>query len=61
MRDRPVLMALCPDKHFVSVADASEFALGACLEQNVVSSGIRRPIAFPSHALTDAEDKYPGT
>jgi hypothetical protein len=32
------------DKPFVSVADASEFAVGASLEQNVVSSGIRRPV-----------------
>jgi hypothetical protein len=43
----------------VLVTDASEFAIGACLEQCVVSDGVRHPVAFLSHALSPAERKYP--
>jgi hypothetical protein len=58
LRESPVLMAPRSDLPFVLVTDASEFAIGACLEC-VVSDGVRRPVAFLSHALSPAERKYP--
>lgn len=41
------------------VRDASEFAIGAFLEQDVVRGGVRRSVAFHSHALSPAERTYP--
>jgi hypothetical protein len=59
LHESPVLIAPRSDLPFVLVTDASEFAIGACLEQCVVSGGVRRPVAFLSHALSPTERKYP--
>jgi hypothetical protein len=59
LRQSPVLIAPRSDLPFRLVTDASEFAIGACLEHCAVSDGVHRPVAFLSHALSPAERKYP--
>ena len=44
--------------HFLVVTDASDYGIGASLEQSD-HDGRRRPVAFFSHKLSDAERKYP--
>jgi transposase InsO family protein len=55
----PVLMSPDPAKPYHVVTDASDFAVGASLEQEVGGEGKRRPIAFFSHSMNAAERKYP--
>ena len=45
------------DQPFVLVTDASDFAVGASLEQ-ADETGHRRPVAFFSHSLSPAERNY---
>lgn len=52
----PYLLALDPTKEFHLFTDASEFAIGACLCQEV--EGRDRPIAFLSKKLTPSEAKW---
>ena len=54
----PVLMHPDTSKPFHVVTDASNFAVGASLEQESDSSS-RRPVAFFSHRLNSAERNYP--
>jgi hypothetical protein len=49
-----VLLRPEQDKPFVVVTDASDFAVGASLEQ-LDSHGQRRPVVFFSHSLDPAE------
>jgi hypothetical protein len=58
--DSPVLVAPNPAKPFFVITDASDFAVGASLEQEEGGEGsCRRPVAFFSHSLSEAERKYP--
>jgi hypothetical protein len=41
------------------VTDASDFAVGASLEQECGGEGKRRPVALFSHSMNDAERRYP--
>jgi RNase H-like domain found in reverse transcriptase/Integrase zinc binding domain/Integrase core domain len=54
----PVLMHPDQSKPFFVVTDASDFAVGASLEQED-DDGNRHPVAFLSHSLSSAERKYP--
>ena len=54
----PVLMHTDVAKPFVIVSDASDFAVGASLEQTG-DDGRRRPVSSYSHKLNQAERKYP--
>ena len=54
----PVLMHPDVKNPFVVVTDASDYGIGASLEQSD-HDGRRRPVAFFSHKLSDAERKYP--
>lgn len=56
--DAPVLMHPDTDKPFFVVTDASNFAVGASLEQESAPEK-RRPITFFSHSLNNAERGYP--
>ena len=53
-----VLMHPDHDRQFHVVTDASDFAVGASLEQDD-AGGQRHPVAFFSHAMTKEERKYP--
>jgi hypothetical protein len=53
----PVLLRPEQDKPFVVVTDASDYAVGASLEQ-LDSNGQCRPVAFCSHSLDPAERIY---
>jgi hypothetical protein len=53
----PVLLRPDQDKPFVVVTDASDFAVGASLEQSD-DHGQRRPVAFFSHSLYPAQRSY---
>ena len=55
----PVLMHPDMSKPFVVVSDASDFGIGASLEQESDTDGRRRPVAFFSHKLNNSERKYP--
>lgn len=56
----PVLVAADPSKRFFVVTDASDFAVGASLEQEAGGEGsARRPISFFSHSMNVAERRYP--
>ena len=60
MLDSPVLLSPNPDKPYLVVTDASDFAVGASLEQEEGGEGSRRrPVAFFSHSLNPAERKHP--
>ncbi|GAB5407488.1 MAG: hypothetical protein Aurels2KO_57190 [Aureliella sp.] len=52
----PVLLIPDPDKPYVVVTDASDFALGATLMQEA-DDGLQ-PVAFLSRSLNSAEQKY---
>ena len=52
-----VLAQPSPDNPFFVVTDASDYTVGASLEQNTNTG--RRPVAFFSHRLNDQERKYP--
>ena len=54
----PVLLHPDTSKPFVIVSDASDFAVGASLEQTG-DDGRRRPVSFFSHKLNTAERNYP--
>lgn len=56
--DAPVLMHPDTEKPFFVVTDASNFAVGASLEQEAAPEK-RRPITFFSHSLNTAERGYP--
>lgn len=53
----PVLSLPDPDRQYVVNTDASDFAVGAVLQQDF-GRGLQ-PIAFTSHKLTDTERRYP--
>lgn len=53
----PVLIRPCQDKLFILVTDASDYAVGASLEQ-MDENEQRRPVAFFSHSLNPAERNY---
>lgn len=53
----PVLAHPDTEKPFYVVTDASDFAVGASLEQETDDG--RKPVAFFSHRLSDQERKYP--
>jgi hypothetical protein len=53
----PILAYPDPSKPFVVGTDASDFAVGAVLQQDQ-GRGLQ-PIAYLSHKLTPAERKYP--
>jgi hypothetical protein len=56
----PVLVTPNSDKPFFAVTDASDFAVGASLEQEADGEGNRRrPVALFSQSLNHAERKYP--
>lgn len=55
----PVLASPDPAKPFHVVTDASDFAVGASLEQVHGGGEERRPVAFFSHSMNPAERKYP--
>jgi hypothetical protein len=58
--DSPVLIAPNPDKPYFVITDASDFAVGASLEQEEGGEGSRRrPVAFFSHSMNPAERKNP--
>jgi hypothetical protein len=56
--DAPVLKRADPEKEFFVVTDASDYAIGASLEQ-CDADGNRRPGLFFSHSLCSAERRYP--
>jgi hypothetical protein len=53
----PVLLRPDQDKPLGVLTDASDFAVGASLEQTD-TQGQRRPVAFFSHSLNPAERNY---
>ena len=53
----PVLARPDTDRPFYVVSDASDYAVGASLEQETDTG--RRPVAFFSHRLSDRERKFP--
>ena len=58
--DSPVLIPPNSDKPYHAVTAASDYAVGASLEQEEGGEGSRcRPVAFFSHSLNPAERKYP--
>jgi hypothetical protein len=57
--DSPLLVSPDPAKPFLVITDASDYAVGASLEQVSGVGGERRPVAFFSHTLSPAEQKYP--
>jgi hypothetical protein len=56
--DSPILKHPEQDKPFIVVTDASDYAVGASLEQNEADDK-RRPCLFFSHSMNEAERKYP--
>jgi len=56
MTRTPVLMPFHPEKDIVVTTDASQFAIGAVLEQK--DTNRYRPVAFYSRTLNAAEQKY---
>ena len=59
VKSAPILMHPDMSKPFVVVSDASDFGVGASLEQVADDDGRRRPVAFFSHKLNRAECGYP--
>jgi hypothetical protein len=59
MRDSPVLMPANHERPFFIVTDASDYAVGASLEQVDDQRDARRPITYLSHLLNPAERNYP--
>jgi hypothetical protein len=57
LQNAPVLALPDPDKQYVVYTDASDFATGAVLQQDL-GNGLQ-PIAFMSHKMSDAETRYP--
>jgi hypothetical protein len=57
--DSPLLVSPDPAKPFFVITDASDYAVGASLEQECGGEGKRRPVAFFSHTMNSAERKYP--
>jgi hypothetical protein len=57
--DSPLLVSPDPATPFIVITDASDYAVGASLEQVHGEKGERRPVAFFSHTLSLAERKYP--
>lgn len=55
--ESPVLMRPDQEKPFILITDASDFAVGASLEQ-LDNAENRRPVAFFSHSLNPAERNY---
>jgi hypothetical protein len=55
----PFLLSPDPTNPYFVVTDASDFAVGATLEQECRREGMRRPVAFFSHSMTLAERRYP--
>ena len=53
----PVLLLPDPDKQYVVNTDASDFAVGAVLQQDN-GNGLQ-PVAYCSHKLSDTERRYP--
>ena len=53
----PILKLPDPDRQYVVNTDASDFAVGAVLQQDF-GRGLQ-PVAYTSHKLTDAERRYP--
>ena len=58
VQDSPVLKHPDQDLPFIVVTDASDYAVGASVEQTD-AQGQRRPCLFFSHRLNPAERKYP--
>jgi transposase InsO family protein len=56
--DSPVLLPVDSTKPFWVVTDASDYAIGASLEQEADACQ-RRPVAYFSHLLSSAEQAYP--
>jgi len=57
LRSAPVLQLPDPDRAYVVNTDASDFAVGAVLQQDQ-GRGLQ-PVAFMSHKMTPAETRYP--
>ena len=55
--EEPVLAQFDPGKHIVLETDASDFAMGACLNQRD-DNGRLRPVAYMSKKLSEAELNY---
>jgi hypothetical protein len=55
----PILMSPVVDQPFFVVTDASDYAVGASLEQIDPHTRTRRPVTYFSHLLNPAECKYP--
>jgi hypothetical protein len=53
----PVLQLSDPDRQYVVDTDASDYAVGAVLQQDF-GRGLQ-PVAFTSHKMTDTERRYP--
>jgi hypothetical protein len=59
VRESPVLMPPQENKPYFIVTDSSDYAVGVSLEQIDASTTKRRPVAYVSHQLNPAEQKYP--
>jgi hypothetical protein len=59
VRESPVLMPPQENKPYFIVTDSSDYAVGVSLEQIDASTMKRRPVAYFSHQLNPAEQKYP--
>jgi len=58
VKESPVLLAPDCNKPFILVTDASDYAIGASLEQ-CDEEDKRRPVTYFSHQLNQAEQNYP--
>jgi len=57
LREAPVLVLPDADRQYIVNTDASDFATGAVLQQDVGNGA--QPIAYMSHKMSPAETRYP--